>query len=962
MNRFSTSRAKQNKLKYELFSILSIRRFVKEVSTRRRFKEFFSVKVKNSLNNQQRKVASSQAQETLVVAGAGTGKTSVLLGRSKYLIEDRLAKPEEIIFLAFNKSIAEEISESSKEMSLGIKGKTFHSFAREILLQYLSSYTESSKHLARNNLRNIAFDNESKLVNFFEKKLNALAKDNDMNLFLNFFSSMMIPYKDHKDFKKIEEYAQYVRSGIPVTLSNERVKSHGEWLIANFLKTHTIDYQYEKVYEKSSRYEEVHVPDFTLNDYLYIEYFGIDSEGNTLPWIDKKKYLKSIEWKRDIHKRNGTSLLELTYQDLKDGILLNKLDNFLQEYKIAKKRISNEEILNLANEVGYTSKFLNLCMKFLGFVRSSEIDIDWLGKSKELTDREYSFLKIFGILYDEYLTFLKESKTTDFTGLILEATKILQANKQFLKLKHILVDEFQDISKDRWNFIEAIRQSDESTIFTFVGDDWQAINEFAGSDPKVMLRLGNWNKTREQIVLNETFRMPQSLCEASGAFVMQNSKQIPKELLAAGETRLHDNSLFFHWDVPVSDTYENIALVISRIGKDARDPSKSLFVLGRYSKSLPNFLRIDAMWAGEVRVSTVHRAKGLEADYVILVDVNSAYPGFPNVMIDDPLLDLVRKKDTSFKHASERRVFYVGITRARFETHVISSILAPSEFALEMQESKLGQHIGFDESRISNCPICLTGYLISNKNLKGLGCSNWPVCSFRTPHCVMCDSPMIPSKNPRLRYQCHNHKELQLMDCPKCKWGVLQERKGLFGSFYGCHLWSSTKCKGRANDKSSNNKSLNNSKKNKPNFNNLSPDEISLDSRVGTKWSYEEELLIFRMYESKSSWEEMEKRTGRKRSAIVGRIVNNLEKSSQRLSEVINKKSVYYENYQRDWTVQEIEHLTAYWKKEISMSQITEKLQKSKYECLHKLVELGEVKIYEDDYAHLANKYSMLEN
>jgi superfamily I DNA/RNA helicase len=136
-----------------------------------------------------------------------------------------------------------------------------------------------------------------------------------------------------------------------------------------------------------------------------------------------------------------------------------------------------------------------------------------------------------------------------------------------------MVDEFQDISKDRWALIESLKANNPNIEFTFVGDDWQAINEFAGSDPEIMISLGNWEKKREQLFLSETFRMPQSLCQYSGEFVMQNSRQIPKELIAKGDTAKYDQSLNFYWDTDPITHVENIKKLSLRLARMPKTPT-----------------------------------------------------------------------------------------------------------------------------------------------------------------------------------------------------------------------------------------------------------------------------------------------------------------------------------------------------------------------------------------------------
>jgi len=443
-----------------------------------------------------------------------------------------------------------------------------------------------------------------------------------------------------------------------------------------------------------------------------------------------------------------------------------------------------------------------------------------------------------------------------------------------------MVDEFQDISAVRWRLLESIFHSNPSIVYTFVGDDWQAINEFAGSDPSFMLSMGNWSKGRKRVYLSETFRMPTSLCVSSGEFIMQNSNQIPKELLSSGPYASFDPSLVFHWDVSTDSSKENIKQVIERIGNDSSDPKCELLILARYTKNLPKLKDVDSLWKGPVQVMTVHRSKGLEADYVIIVDVNSSGGGFPSVIQDDPLLDMVRRLDGSFKHAGERRVLYVGLTRARRACHVASSIGAPSAFALEFKDSESGMHIGFEESKISTCPVCKSGFLTINKKLAGYGCTNWPVCGFRTPPCPTCSAPMQLVKENDVGYRCLVHSEARIERCPKCEWGALLLISGPTSNFLGCHLWATTRCKGSR----SVNEGEKKSKSKKIKKVEWSPDVSYLSgSRIGKRWSETEDVYALTEVQAGRPIFEVAEKLGRNETAVMGRVCKWIVTGNSRL-------------------------------------------------------------------------------
>lgn len=948
----------KRQIEADVFNFISLRRGVKERKARSKYKELFTYTLTKKLNKSQQKVATSFAPETLVVAGAGTGKTSALLGRAKYLITDKRVTGPETLLLAFNKKAADEIAERAEKMNIKVLSRTFHGFARQVIIKSVNQLGEASPSdfNSMESLEGIAFSKDKDLIEFIEKFYDQGIDENTQKLLQQFFSQLLVPYVQHDEFKNIEEYAQFVRSGIPLTLSGDRVKSHGEWLISNYLFCNQIPYKYEAPYEEAKGSGLWYRPDFSLFQGIYIEYFGIDRNNQTLPWIDSEKYVEEMLSKVETHKVNKTSLINLSYQDLLDGKLIIKLEKYLRDFEIPIRPMSTSAILEAANKAGYTSKIFELTKRFLGFYRAGDFkDEDLLAKCK--TDREKVFGKIFLSLYEQYLSELNRIKQTDFTGLILEATKILNATSEFLPYKHIMVDEFQDISKDRWALIESLKANNPSIEFTFVGDDWQAINEFAGSDPEIMLSLGNWEKRRERLFLSETFRMPQSLCEYSGEFVMQNSRQIPKELIAKGDTAKYDQSLNFYWDTDPITHVDNIRRVIAEIGKDANDPKCELFIIARFNRSLPKLSEVDGLWAGPVSISTIHRAKGLEADHVIILDVNSSGVGFPSLIQDDPLLDLVRDQEFSFPNASERRVFYVGISRARKATHVISSIKAPSTFALEMQKSQSGEHFGFEESKISNCPSCKSGWLIKKEKVRGLSCTNWPVCKFKTPPCLICGEPTEMNVELPSIYKCENHPKDGVKRCKKCDLGAYEVKSGRNGNFFGCHLWMSTGCLGSEN--------LSHVSSLKPLTRAKSESDIKVSntsgSRSGKKWTLEEDLLALTLFYGGNDLEEIGDHLGRKASAIQGRFLRWIELAEPRLQIQIPKKSVEYENHEQEWTEPERVQLLSLWEQSLSLVEITEKLQRPKHQVISTLFELDQFEL-SDKHSKVVEEHYSLKN
>ena len=162
---------KRRQIETDVFNFISLRRGVKERKARAKYKELFTYSITKTLNTSQQKVATSFAPETLVVAGAGTGKTSALIGRSKYLIADGRVSGPETLLLAFNKKAAIEIAERAEEMGLEVVSRTFHGFARQVISKGVHELGDSSPSdfNSLESLEGIAFSEEKDLTDFINK-------------------------------------------------------------------------------------------------------------------------------------------------------------------------------------------------------------------------------------------------------------------------------------------------------------------------------------------------------------------------------------------------------------------------------------------------------------------------------------------------------------------------------------------------------------------------------------------------------------------------------------------------------------------------------------------------------------------------------------------------------------------------------------------------------------------------
>ncbi len=746
-----------------------------------------------SLDNEQRRAILCNAKSNLTIAGAGSGKTLTICGKVKYLLETRLARKDEILLLSYSKASAEDLELKINNVATNLTVETFHALGLKIL-------TEAS-----GKKKNIEEQLKAYITQFFEEELTKnpkIANEIFQYIALYFYTTPTYKkkYKNDgeifKDLKTLDYRTLKDRLGKlsanrdkHETLKNEFVKSNEELVIANFLFTNGINYEYEKPYEieTSTIDKRQYTPDFYLPDYgIYIEHYGIDRSGNA-PQYDKvasDEYVRSMSWKRQIHSENQTKCIETFSYEFSEGIIFENLKAHLLENGVGFKPLSQTEVFNALHNVYRGrdfSSFFNLIMTFISLYKAQIKDDTGFDELKaQLNDSLYDtsrarlFLDICKDIYNYYMQNLREANKIDFDDMILQSIDLLDSMSNF-KFKYIIVDEFQDISQSRTKFLQKLIEHGNSKLFA-VGDDWQAIYRFAGCDINVFLEFENIFEGAKLNYITSTHRNSAELQQIVEPFITANPSQYKKHIKSDK-----------HQEKPVRIIYHkgNKAMALTKALEDisAINSNAKVLVLGRNRRDIVAFICKEIQVLDykkiihydypklEISYSTVHGSKGLESDFVILISGEDAQNGFPNKTEDDNVLTLLLGKNNDFEYAEERRLFYVALTRTKSIVYLLSDKSKSSDF---IQEIKNKCYIMEDESEVKEenenlCPWCKSGYLVVRKsdvNGKSFyGCSNYPYCTYT---------------NDDMKAVYHNNH------CPECG-DFLVLRKGKYGTFFGCH-------------------------------------------------------------------------------------------------------------------------------------------------------------------------------
>jgi len=718
------------------------------------------------LDSQQRNAIVVDEDNALIVAGAGSGKTTTIAGKVKYLVERYNIKPSEILLIAFTRKAADEMRERIKnKLKINIEVKTFHKLGLDIISE------------VNNEKASILDMNQRQSLDVFASFINDAKEDKTyFDVLTNFFVYWLKPYKPEEKFETEGERTSYLidqkydglkvvtkNSGGKVVTYREKLKSQEEVLIANFLFTNNIEYKYEESYKYKTASKKFgqYKPDFYLPEYdIYIEHFAIDKNYNVPPWFKgdehqsaREKYVEGIKWKRQEHKINNTTLIETYSWEQKEGKLLKNLEKKLKSHGVELHPKSNEEIWEYLSENSPVEidNFTVLIYTFLSLLKSNNVTIEHLYSlaEKENDERASLFLYLFEPIKKMYDDFLEESKEIDFNDMINNATSLVSSNLYKSPYKYIIIDEFQDISFSRYDLIKSLLDNRPETKLFCVGDDWQSIYRFTGSDIGIFTdfekhfstsSIQGYNRKTHKSNIEYTYRFDNQLIELSSSFILKNPNQLHKNLKSHKQSHEKPYTVFYY-DFN-SSIINPLNKAIADIGNRSNGKNTSILLLGRYSHEIneikeKNYLqfRFDTKtrkttisYPGypnlKFSFNTVHSAKGLEADYIIILNGNSGKYGFPTEISDDPLLNFLLSKADQFPNGEERRLFYVALTRTRNHVYILSNKEAMSKFIKEIEVD--------EKIHSNNCPWCDLGTLIERKGPYGYfySCSNVHYCNY----------------------------------------------------------------------------------------------------------------------------------------------------------------------------------------------------------------------------------------
>lgn len=712
----------------------------------------------SALNQLQRDAVVSEELRLLVLAGAGSGKTKTLLQKIIYLIEEKGVNPSEILAITFTKNAANEmidrlimVADYNNEYEAIIsdkhKGKSEKDTARFTYLRkykWINGLTLKTFHsLCYSILRNYGvneFDNKFKIIgeeksteddelskymapetsfDVFHKITIELCDNNKYLLDLKRYVLDYIVDKIHIDNQKrgnLKKDGKYY-----TTLDGTMVRSKSEQYIADWLYRHSISYEYEPLLNiKDFDFR----PDFYVKDAnLYIEHIS----DKSYPTKNKEEQFKK-----------GQLLLVKTYESLaNDTALFNHFldktikgrlpENFHKNIDLSFK----EEFNKYHVEV---KEFIRQVMRITDMIKVENINVDDVrNKSQEdQHERVRSFYNVALPIVKRYQEYCINKSYLDFNDLITRTISLFSSQKDILNLfqgkyKYVLVDEFQDVNNLQ---VELIKQLITPTTQLFcVGDDWQSIYGFRGSNVSYIVEFEKHFINTSIIKLNLNYRSTQHIVGASNEVIKNNKFKVEKDIEAS--KRSEQKIVVFTGD----NIDKCISFCIEKVSEliDEGVKNDDILFLYRRSKMFSNsFNQYESYYHRlkdeglKVQGKTIHASKGLEAKVVFIIGLTEGHGGFPDIWLEDRIFQVIKQANHDLLMEEERRLFYVALTRAKDKLFLITERGNESRFLKEIPENYTVRTSIPLKSVVTPVLLCQT----CNSQLETL----WKVCPYCGTH------------------------------------------------------------------------------------------------------------------------------------------------------------------------------------------------------------------------------------
>jgi len=674
-----------------------------------------------SLDEEQQEAIITDDKHNLVVAAAGSGKTEVLITRIAYLSDRKpdTIDPRRILAIAYTRKARDEIEERLRDrFGIGqVNVRTFHKLGKDILeetgptIRRTDIVDENKKH-------NI-------VQTIFDKKIND--DTGFYKLFLQYVKTLN-EKETEEDVKTKVEVLEYARERSYLSINRTRVNSRAEKEILDFFLMHKLNGR--PVVVKYEPDINGFRPDFHLQQYnLFVEHWALNEKGEVPEWFSQStdEYKSSMEVKKKWFTEHNKLLVETFAHEYDE-------DNPETFIEILKKRVVEKLQSRYNREFDFDSKTYKEILEIawqsyrtpvddiISFVTTAKTygltpaRIQERLDSRKWTRKQFAFGMFALPVYSVYEEVLQEHDKIDFEDMINKAIDELDydPNLRADVYDHILIDEYQDISAQRYRLIKRLMKRNPKCKLFCVGDDWQSIMGFSGSNLNFFVNFKDFFENPVITTISTNYRSGKSIVDAGADLIKNNTScQIQKPTLA-DRTRVKPIKILRsphkrqyekkYYSQTAEDCLSRISSYIqggyrpedilvltrcmrARVGQNYRFLS---IVRTFMEKAHDNDIGIacdNADAHSKVRLLTVHKSKGLEAKVVFILNVIRDTYGFPCEIEDSSICEPARENyPPQDQREEERRLFYVAMTRAMDDLYIYTWEPARSEFLDEIEE------------------------------------------------------------------------------------------------------------------------------------------------------------------------------------------------------------------------------------------------------------------------------------